>query len=261
MNISSKIAIIGGGAMGSAVARGLLDAKAIAPSRLMISTPHSDKCRELAGKGVSVISDNSLAVYGAELVIIAVKPWILPDVIAGIKDHIDPDKTEVTAIVAGVPARDIERMWGNRVPARLSIAMPNTAMSIGESMTFIVSVSGAPVLAKEIFSYLGEVMEIPERLLGGATALASCGIAYAMRYVRAACEGGVELGFRASEAQAIVAQTLKGAVALLNVPHAHPEIEIDKVTTPGGITIRGLNEMEKNGFTAAVISGLKASAK
>ncbi|MDE7407422.1 MAG: pyrroline-5-carboxylate reductase, partial [Muribaculaceae bacterium] len=139
--------------------------------------------------------------------------------------------------------------------------MPNTAMVLRQSMTFIVEANGTAVEATRLFSHLGSVFTIPERLLPGATALASCGIAYAMRYVRAATEGGVELGFKASEAQAIIAQTLKGAVALLGVEGAHPETEIDKVTTPGGLTIRGLNAMEHNGFTSAVIAGLKASLK
>ena len=110
-----------------------------------------------------------------------------------------------------------------------------------------------------IFSHLGKAMVIEEKLLPAATSLASCGIAYALRYVRAAMEGGVELGFRASDAQHIIVQTLLGAASLLLQPGAHPESEIDKVTTPGGITIRGLNAMEHSGFTSAVINGLKAS--
>lgn len=254
-----KIAIIGGGAMGSAFAAGLVDASACAPSSIVVATPHPDRCKSLIDKGIAVTTDNAAAVTGSSLIVLAVKPWIIPDVIAGINRCVAD--AEVTAIVAGVSAADLLNMWHEGAPDRLSIAMPNTAMRLGESMTFIVPVKGKPELATEAFSHLGEVMEIPERLLGGATALASCGIAYAMRYVRAACEGGVELGFRASEAQAIVAQTLAGTVALLRQPGAHPETEIDKVTTPGGLTIKGLNEMEKNGFTTAVISGLKASVK
>ncbi|MBQ5722120.1 MAG: pyrroline-5-carboxylate reductase, partial [Bacteroidaceae bacterium] len=97
--------------------------------------------------------------------------------------------------------------------------------------------------------------------MNAGMALASCGIAYAMRYIRAATEGGVELGMYAHEAQQIVAQTLKGAVSLLEANHSHPEAEIDKVTTPGGITIKGLNAMERNGFSNSVIEGLKASKK
>ena len=110
-----------------------------------------------------------------------------------------------------------------------------------------------------IFKELGEAMIIEERLMGAGMALASCGIAYAMRYVRAATEGGVELGMYAKDAQHIVEQTLVGAVELLRANKSHPEAEIDRVTTPGGITIRGLNAMEENGFTNSVIKGLKAS--
>ena len=145
-----------------------------------------------------------------------------------------------------------------KLPA-LSVSMPNTAVALGESMTFVVAAHGRPSRAVELFGALGKVMEIPEKQLGAATALASCGIAYAMRYVRAAEEGGVELGFRAADARQIVVETLRGAAALLSRDGAHPEAEIDKVTTPGGLTIRGLNAMEEAGFTASVIAGLKAS--
>ena len=96
--------------------------------------------------------------------------------------------------------------------------------------------------------------------MGAATALCSCGIAYAMRYVRAATEGGVELGIYPHKAKEYVLATLRGAVELLEATGNNPEVEIDKVTTPGGITIKGLNAMEAHGFTTAVIEGLKASS-
>ncbi len=105
---------------------------------------------------------------------------------------------------------------------------------------------------------MGESLIVDEKLMGAGTTLASCGIAYAMRYVRASVEGGVELGFKADDAKKIVLETVKGAVALLQANGNHPEAVIDKVTTPGGVTIRGLNEMEHAGFTSAVIRGLKA---
>ena len=137
--------------------------------------------------------------------------------------------------------------------------MPNTAVSTLRSMTFIVNGNGRCPLATQAFSLLGEAMEIEEKLLPAATSLASCGIAYALRYIRAAVEGGVELGVRPQLAQKMVLQTLIGAASLLSSPGSHPESEIDKVTTPGGLTIRGLNAMEHSGFTSAVINGLKAS--
>jgi pyrroline-5-carboxylate reductase len=128
-------------------------------------------------------------------------------------------------------------------------------------MTFLVPVNAADEQiesVKEMFNAMGQTLVVEERLLSAGTTLASCGLAYAMRYVRAAAEGGVELGFRPNDAKNIVLQTVKGAVELLEANGNHPEAEIDKVTTPGGVTIRGLNEMEHAGFTSAVIRGLKA---
>lgn len=238
--------------MGGAVARGMAGLE-----RVTLSTPHPDNSDM---GGVSLMTDNRAAVKGADLVIVAVKPRVLPGVVAEIAPCLDPD-TEVCAIVAGVSGENLRGMFGARSPRTLSIAMPNTAMIAGESMTFVVTVMGRPDLTLEVFSHLGAVEEIDERLLPAAMALASCGIAYALRYVRAATEGGVELGLRASEAQRAVAQTLRGAAALLEREGAHAETEIDKVTTPGGFTIRGLNAMERAGFTNAVIEGLKASVK
>ena len=112
-----------------------------------------------------------------------------------------------------------------------------------------------------IFNELGEAMLVEEKLIPAGTSLASCGIAYALRYIRAAMEGGVELGFRADDAKRIVMQTLRGAVDILDAGGQHPEVEIDRVTTPGGLTIKGLNAMEAAGFTNSVIEGLRASTK
>lgn len=106
---------------------------------------------------------------------------------------------------------------------------------------------------------MGMAMSIKEELMMAGTVLASSGIAFALRYIRAASEGGVELGFYPDQAKEIVLKTVKGAVDLLLTHGSNPETEIDKVTTPGGITIRGLNKMEEEGFTSAVIKGLKAS--
>ena len=152
---------------------------------------------------------------------------------------------------------------GKLIPTFLVI--PNIAIAQLESMTFI-----APAMAveqqhtdvvKDLFDAMGKSIITDEQHLGAGTTLASCGIAYAMRYIRAASEGGVELGFKADEAKQIVMQTMKGAVTLLEATGLHPEAAIDLVTTPGGVTIKGLNEMEHNGFTSSVIKGLKAGAK
>lgn len=254
-----NIAIIGAGAMGGAVADGLLRA-GVMPSRIAIANPHQEKLARFAEAGVRTYTDNRSAASGADVVILAVKPWILPDVARELGNVIDFSTQEVTAIVAGVSCDDLCGMirTDGHMPV-LSVSMPNTAVALGESMTFVVPAHGRPARAIDVFAGLGKVMEIPESQLGAATSLASCGIAYAMRYVRAAEEGGVELGFRAADARRIVVETLRGAASLLSREGTHPEAEIDKVTTPGGLTIRGLNAMEEAGFTSAVIAGLKAS--
>lgn len=244
--------------MGGALAKGLLINNSINPASITVSNPHIEKIAFLSEKGVNITDSNIEALKDAHLLVVAVKPWKVEEVVKELLPHID-ENVEISLIVAGVPGTDLMDMFGERSPRNICISMPNTAMGCGKSMTFLVKLKGDCKKSEELFSQVGAVKVIEERLLPAATALASCGIAYAMRYVRAATEGGVELGFRASEAQDIVAQTLAGAVTLLLKEGAHPEAEIDKVTTPGGITIRGLNAMEKAGFSSAVIQGLIAS--
>lgn len=254
-----NVSIIGAGAMGGAIARGLVSG-GLSPDALTVSNPSPGRLAGLAECGMRTTTDNREACRAGDIIVLAVKPWIVPEVVREIKDRIDYARQTLCVVAAGVSGSDLcswlER--DGRLPA-MFLVMPNTAVAVGESMTFIVPVEGADAVeVTRLFGLLGHVMVTEERLLPAATSLASCGIAYAMRYVRAATEGGVELGFKASAAQEIVVQTLRGAAALLSLPGAHPETEIDKVTTPGGLTIRGLNEMEHAGFTSAVIRGLKA---
>lgn len=251
-----KITIIGAGAMGGAIAHGLIQT-GFNPQDITLSNPSQEKLEPFKAAGCITTSDNKEACKGADLVFIAVKPWILPNVIKEIKDTLHYNYQAVSVVAAGVSGEDLKGWFDyNGYCPTISLSMPNTAVRLRQSMTFIVPVTGNEKNPDvELYRRLGEVKVIEERLLSAATSLASCGIAYALRYIRAATEGGVQLGFRASEAQEIVAQTVKGAAALLN-DGAHAESEIDKVTTPGGLTIRGLNAMEEAGFTAAVIKGL-----
>lgn len=260
-----KVAIIGAGAMGGAIARGLIAAAPdfIAPGDITVANPTAGKLMPLGKLGAVVTASNVEAVVGAELVVVCVKPWILPDVLKEIKPHLDYGCVEVAVVAASVTIEDLAeelvKIDDERPLPQLCLMMPNTAVSLRKSMTFQVNGVGDCERSRKAFSLLGDVMVIEERQLPAATSLASCGIAYALRYVRAASEGGVELGFKAGQAQEIVAKTLVGAAALLAQPGAHAEAEIDKVTTPGGLTIRGLNAMERAGFSNAVIEGLKAS--
>lgn len=252
--------------MGRALAKGLLLTGEQEAGDITVSNPHLEKLEDLAKEGINVTTSNREAAKDCDVLFFAVKPWLVKAVAEEVFEDLDKNIKEICFIVAGIKSESLYNMIPSAYKGKACIGMPNTAMSKGKSMTFLVEIKpigvnseAEPALTKEIFSKVGDVKVIEERLLPAATALASCGIAYAMRYVRAATEGGVELGFRASEAQAIVTQTLAGAVELLKEPGSHAEAEIDKVTTPGGLTIKGLNAMEREGFTNAVVTGLKAS--
>ena len=260
-----KIAIIGAGAMGGAMANGFIKSGAVKPADISVANPTAQKLEHFALQGASVTTDNKTAAEGADIVIIAVKPWLVEQVVNELKPVLNYTRQTVITVAAGISGSQFTA-WLKKDDAvpQTFIVIPNTAIAVLASMTFIVPVNATADTTstiKALFDNVGQAMVTDERHLSAGMTLASCGIAYAMRYVRAAAEGGVELGFKADMAKDIVLQTMKGAVELLQANGNHPEAEIDKVCTPGGLTIRGLNEMEHAGFTSAVIRGLKAAAK
>lgn len=260
-----KITIIGAGAMGGAIAKGLLYTQSIAPQDLTLTAAHQETLTPFAEQGVRVTLDNVEAVKEADLVILVVKPWLVYEVLQEIGTHLNSENQQLVVVAAGVKGEELQAaLTHNNRCVALHIVVPNIAIAVAQSMTFVTPVVGSRQNTETVvslFGKLGEVIEIPEKSIDAATTLASCGIAYAMRYIRAASEGGVELGFKAKQAQKIVQQTVLGAVRLLQETGQHPEEAIDNVTTPGGLTIKGLNEMEHGGFTSAVINGLKAAIK
>ncbi len=260
-----KIAMIGAGAMGGATVEGLIKGQYFKNEDITVADPSQQVVDKFSKMGVSVTTDNQLAAEGADIVCVVVKPWFVESVLKGIKDVLDYDRQMLIVVAAGVSSASI-REWmekdGKMLP--LFLIIPNIAIAELSSMTFIVPVGASEAHTKtvvDIFNELGDTLITDEKHLAAGTTLASCGIAYAMRYIRAASEGGVELGFKADDAKKIVMQTMKGAVDLLAASGMHPEAAIDLVTTPGGVTIKGLNEMEHAGFTSAVIRGLKAGLK
>ena len=259
----SKIAMIGAGAMGGATVEGLIKGQYFKNEDITVADPSEAVIEKFAQKGVSVTTDNQLAAEGADIVCVVEKPWLVEQVLKGIKDVLNPQKQLLIVIAAGVPSQNIKEWLGEQCPP-LFLIIPNIAIAELSSMTFIVPVGTTEAQTKtvvSIFDEMGDTLITDEQHLAAGTTLASCGIAYAMRYIRAASEGGVELGFKADDAKKIVMQTMKGAVDLLQASGMHPEQAIDLVTTPGGVTIKGLNEMEHAGFTSAVIRGLKAGMK
>ena len=252
-----KIAVIGAGNMGGATALGL--AAAFPDVRICCTARHAATLEKFSARGLQTSLDNLAAAREAEIVILGVKPWLAQGVLQQLRPALAGKI--LISLVAGVPADEM-RGWlaGSGLSGAYTV-IPNLAIEYRESMTFIHKLSGTPETLRTVqmlFDATGRSAVVDERRLNAGMMLASCGTAFALRYVRAAAEGGVELGLYPREAIEAALQTVKGAAVLLEARGTHPEAEIDRVTTPGGITIKGLNAMEEAGFTAAVIAGLKA---
>ncbi|TKG89071.1 pyrroline-5-carboxylate reductase [Puteibacter caeruleilacunae] len=256
---SKKITIIGGGNLGGAIAQGLVKSGLIKAENITVTRRRLPLIENLREMGINTMSDNEAAVESADIIFLAIKPYQIVDILRDIKGKLSADKTLVS-VVAGVGLDVIEKEIGSEIP--LFRAMPNTAISLQESMTcisFNPQWSDRKDDVVKLFDQLGETAVIAEELMSAATVLGSCGIAFALRFIRAAMQGGIEIGFGAEMAQLITAQTVKGAAELVKKTKHHPEREIDKVTTPRGITISGLNEMEHKGFSSSLIQGLVTS--
>ena len=258
--MNKKIGIIGGGNLGTAIAEGLIQSGFVSPKHILITKRNIQTLNHLERKGVLVSDKNEDAVRYADLVILAVKPFQVNDILLSLKDEFK-DGQLLVSVVTGIVIDQIAGYLGNKVP--VVRAMPNTAIAIQESMTCVAASRNTPEdqlqYVMDIFDQLGSVVRIDEKLMDAATVLGACGTAFAMRYIRANIQGGIEIGFDAATANLIAAQTVKGAAELLLKKGSHPEQEIDKVTTPKGCTIAGLNEMEHRGFSSSLIKGLVAS--
>jgi len=258
---NKNIAIIGVGNMGSAIAVGLIKSGFMKPADIIATDKREKSLGGMKTLGVTISTNNLNAVKKAEVVLLAVKPYHIAQVIEEIKSELSSEKILIS-IVAGVDIDEIAEMVGKEMP--IFRVMPNTAIALQESLTCISSNNNTSPHKKyviDMFNKLGKTIEIGEELMAAATVLSSCGIAYALRYIRAAMQGGIEIGFSAEMAQFITAQTVKGATELILQSGNHPEREIDKVTTPMGVTITGLNEMEHKGFSSSLIQGVMASYK
>jgi pyrroline-5-carboxylate reductase len=258
--IKNKIAVIGCGNIGLSLIHGFLKEKSILSKNITATRRNISELSSLKAFGIKVTSDNISAISAASLIIIAVKPYNIAGVLAEIKEHLIPGKHILISVTAGIPINKIKDAIENKVS--VFRAMPNISSSVGKSVSCICQDGASSEeidTVKQLFDLIGKTMCIDEDLMESATILGACGIAYVLRFIRAMIQGGIQIGFDAATASEIVNQTVKGAAELLIEGHNHPEFEIDKVTTPKGCTIVGLNEMEHNGFSSSLIKGIVAS--
>ena len=257
----SKITIIGSGNIGLSLARGLVKNTYCKAADITLTRRNLSAMAAEVQEGFQVSDQNGKAIVNADIIVLAVLPQQLNAVLEEIAGNIDAKKHLVVSVVSGVSCSDVREKLGSEVQVIRS--MPNTAIAIGESMTCMASDNATKQNIEEVkrlFETVGAVVVINEDLMTSATALCACGIAFFLRSIRAASQGGVEIGFHANEALKMAVQTAKGAAELLLQNQSHPESEIDKVTSPKGCTIAGLNEMEYHGFSSSMIKGIKLSA-
>jgi len=257
-----RIAILGAGNIGRAMAAGLASSGHSAPSDMILTRRKTHLLEDLAKRGFQTQSNNRDAVRRSDIVILAVEPQQLDGVLREIAPDLDPDGHLLISVVSGVGISEIIAQTGKKLP--VVRAMPNTAVAIGRSMTCLATNSDRSEIvekAASIFGTVGMTLVIDEEQMVPATALCACGIAFFLRSIRAASQGGIEIGFHPEEALTMAAQTALGAASLILQESRHPERAIDNVTTPRGCTISGLNEMEHQGFSSAMIKGIVTSAR
>ena len=255
-----RIAIIGCGNLGQSILKGLIDDHTYPTENITATKRHLDILETFHAQGVGITSDNKEAVQKSDLIIVALKPHNILSVLNDLGPILNPEKHILVSLATGISMSQIEEAIGKRMP--VFRAMPNTGADVKESLTclcFNHASKEDEALVDYFFDRIGTNIVIDEDLMEAATVLGACGIAFVMRFMRAMVQGGIQIGFDARTANEIVNQTVKGASQLLVERKQHPEFEIDKVTTPKGCTIAGLNEMEHHGFSSALIRGIVTS--
>lgn len=257
-----KVAIIGAGNMGGAIAKGLAQGSIVSASEITVANPSQGKLDALKATypELKTTNDNKEAAQNADMVILAIKPWLVEDVLTELqlsKDQI------LVSVAAGVSFNQLNDYTGHEGMTMFRL-IPNTAISLLQSTTILASSNATPEqeqLMLDIFNEMGLAIMVSESKMAACTSLTSCGIAYVLKYIQAAMQAGIELGIYPKDASKMVAQSVKGAAELILQNNTHPSIEIDKVCTPGGLTIKGINQLDHDGFTSAIINAIKASMK
>jgi len=255
-----RLAIIGGGRMGEAIAAGLVRAKVLDPASIVVADPDAGKRERLADEhGVTAVADGLAALSGADVVIVAVKPQVIDAVLA----HLAPelDGALLVSIAGGITCARIESL----LPAgsRVVRVMPNTPALVGEGMSIISAGSEASAgdlaIVEALFGAVGEVVVLPENLQDACTAISGCGPAYMALFIDALARAGVREGLTRDLAESLALQTMRGTVELIEATGQHPEEIIDAVSSPGGSTIAAVTELEARGVRAAIAAAVRAA--
>jgi pyrroline-5-carboxylate reductase len=255
-----RLAIIGGGRMGEAIAAGLLRCGALAPSQVVVADPDAGKRERLSTElGVSTATTGGEAIQGTDAVILAVKPQVVDAVLSGLADGVG--NSLVVSIAAGVTCARLESLL--HPGARVVRVMPNTPALVGAGMSIVSggseASSGDIAVAEALFGALGDVVVLPESLQDACGAISGCGPAYVALFIDALARAGVREGLSRDLAERLALQTMRGTVELIEATGQHPEEVIDAVSSPGGSTIAAVTELESRGVRAAIAAAVRAA--
>ena len=258
---ADPVAVLGAGNLGSAIARGLVRSGLRRPEEVHLTSLEPSSLAGFAARGHATGRDNGAAAGAAKILVVSVQPQDMEAILVELAPVLDPARHTLVSTAAGVSLATLRRYVGPGIP--IVRAMPNLGIQTLNSMTCLAvgpGSEGALPHVEALFRGMGETVRIGEEQMNAGIALCASGIAFFLRAIRGAAQGGVEVGFHADEAIRMSAQVAKGAAELLLANGSHPEVEIDQVTTPKGCTIAGLNEMERLGFTTALVRGVVTAA-
>ncbi|MEW6572684.1 MAG: pyrroline-5-carboxylate reductase [Bacillota bacterium] len=258
-----KVGLIGGGAMGGALATGLVKSGVIPQEALTVSDISNERLRRLEETlGVRTLQENMALASEADIVVLAVKPDIVAPVMEEIGPILRPEQTLIS-IAAGIPIAYIEKYIRQAVP--VVRVMPNTPCLVGEGASAYALGSNAglrdAVRVESVFASVGRTVRVKESLLDAVTGLSGSGPAYVYMIIEALADGGVKMGLPRETALLLAAQTVLGAARMVLAAGEHPAQLKDRVTTPGGTTTAGLFVLEDRGVRAALIEAVSAATR
>jgi pyrroline-5-carboxylate reductase len=262
-HLDLSIAILGTGNMGSALLKGIVNAKLSQPRKIIACDISTQKLRLLASEWkIRTTTDLREAVKTSEIILLCVKPQTLPKVLKTIQSVIRPEHL-VISIVAGMRIASIQHMLGEKIG--IVRTMPNiaatvdssaTALSFGERVT-----AAQQKVATSIFEAVGDVVTVAEEQLDAVTGLSGSGPAYIYMVIEALIDGGVKMGLSRDVSTKLAIQTVLGSAKLVKASGLHPAILRDQVTTPGGTTINAIHELESHGLRSMLIDAVVTATR
>ncbi|XP_037491639.1 pyrroline-5-carboxylate reductase isoform X1 [Jatropha curcas] len=254
-----KLGFIGAGKMAESIAKGVVQAGVLPPSRICTSHSNPNRCSAFESFGVKILPRNQDVVEDSDVVVFSVKPQVVKDVVLQLSPHLTKKKLLVS-IAAGTKLKDLQEWAGH---SRFIRVMPNTPAAVGEAAS-VMSLGGAATeedgdLIAKLFGSVGKIWKADEKLFDAITALS--GPAYVFLAIEALADGGVAAGLPRELALGLASQTVLGAASIVTKTGKHPGQLKDDVASPGGTTIAGIHELEKGGFRGTLMNAVVAAAK